>query len=318
METYFPCLEVSFTSCQICLLCLCTNVTYSLSLATDLKQNSERTNSITQHIFCRGNQWESFQRLPPPEAICPYVTFCAHCTCPFYLSVTVPCLSILSIILSPSLLSRFHSMPSVQLSRTIPYRFLSLHFPFTQLYIFHLLSSICLSVFISAGRHISSQNGVLWPLPWYSKQSEDITNCMFLPSWNVFLTYVATSASVSWTPLLFSPVFHCFGGRSTVYYVYSNPIWCRFQLLNLNLMQVVCRFQRSTFKDVKIFKKEFEIRKIVKSFAKFSDFKDFLKFLMRLYRADLLKWVNARLWNPQNFSFGASLVRVVRLSGCST
>lgn len=161
METYFPCLEVSFTSCQICLLCLCTNVTYSLSLATDLKQNSERTNSITQHIFCRGNQWESFQRLPPPEAICPYVTFCAHCTCPFYLSVTVPCLSILSIILSPSLLSRFHSMPSVQLSRTIPYRFLSLHFPFTQLYIFHLLSSICLSVFISAGRHISSQNGVL-------------------------------------------------------------------------------------------------------------------------------------------------------------
>lgn len=54
-------------------------------------------------------------------------------------------------------------------------------------------------------------------------------------------------------------------------------------------MQVVCRFQRSTFKDVKIFKKEFEIRKIVKSFAKFSDFKDFLKFLMRLYRADLLK-----------------------------
>lgn len=145
--------------------------------------------SITQHIFCRGeNQLESLQRLLPPEAICPYTTFCAaHCTCPFYLSVTVPCLSFLSIILSPSLLSfsvyalcsaLSHYTLSISLSfSTFPIQ-LTVYLSFG---LFPSLSLLCLllSPHICWETRQCSKWGALTPAVVF--RTEDITHFVPLP-----------------------------------------------------------------------------------------------------------------------------------------
>lgn len=245
METHFPCLAFSFTNCQICVLAIdptelptgwqtvrltekvevikgltdwlgtdtfdSSNTAHppiSLSMATHLKQNSERTNSITQHIFCRGNQLESLQRLPPPEAICPHAAVCAaHCTCPFYLcTVTVSCLSILSIILSPSLLSLSHSVPSVQLSLFLYTLFLYISH---SLYCISFTGSVFLSLSVLFGSLSSYLQGNMSVLKMgcsdpYGGIQNRVKISPILPLWNMFLINVSTSASLSPEHLLSS------------------------------------------------------------------------------------------------------------------
>lgn len=92
---------------------------------------------------------ESLQRPPPPEAICPYATFCAaHCTHPPYLSVTVPCLSLLSSLRPPLY---YHSLGLCPPSSSLPLSIsLSSTFPILSIsFICSVLPS--LSLFISAG-----------------------------------------------------------------------------------------------------------------------------------------------------------------------
>lgn len=165
---------------------------------------------------------------------------------------TVPCLSLLSIILSPFWLA--HSQPRPALSHytlsmplscsTFPTSFISF---ICSVFLSRSDSHSRRSLLISAGRHANAQNEVLWPLLWHSKQSVDINHLMPLPLWNMFCYQVVTSAaSTSLSPkhISLSPVFHCRGGRSTMSIMWNTATQydAAFNLWTKSLLRGAFRF----------------------------------------------------------------------------
>lgn len=133
---------------------------------------------MNQHYTAHLLQWKKkhkqLESFPPSEAICPHATFCAtHCTCPSYPSVTVPCLSLLSSRCPPlyyhSVCALCSALTHCSLSIPLSSSTFPIHF-----YIFYLLSHLFASLSSYLQGHVCTQNGVLWPVMWYSKQSEDI------------------------------------------------------------------------------------------------------------------------------------------------
>lgn len=98
--------------------------------------------------------------------------------------------------------------------------FQPLNFSTSPIHSILFISSVVLSLsflFTSFSLYLQGDTSVLkmgWPPLWYSKQSEDIarSKCVLILCCHLCLLIL----SVSWTTLVFSPVFHCMGKRSTV------------------------------------------------------------------------------------------------------
>lgn len=169
----------------------------SQSPTTDLKGQS----SISQHIFCRGkplgkfakttSSWShlSLRNLLCCELYLAFLPLC-HCTLPISpLYHPVPC-SIITLLVCALCLTLSHYTLSFSLSLCTSL----IHFMSFICSAFLSLSSVCFALFMSAGKHVRTGNVALWPLLWYSKQSEGISHFVPIPLQNVFWTYVATSA----------------------------------------------------------------------------------------------------------------------------
>lgn len=180
----------------------------------------------TAHLLQGKRQLES---LPPPEAICPYTTFCAaHCTCPFCPSVTVPRLSLRSSFCPPV---QYHSLPvpSVRLSPTATSQFLALSHP---LYIVHLLSSALSLFYLLLSLCICGEK---LPCSKWDDPCCEIQNVRISPVLKcvlIFCCYLRLLIlSISSTALVFSPVFTCMGWKVSCQIMWNTAT--RYVIFNL-------------------------------------------------------------------------------------
>lgn len=205
---------------------------------------------MNQHYTAHLLQWKKKQKtqtvgkfpsfwshLSPCNLLCYtlYVPFLPlrHCTLPISSLIT----------LSPSLLSLslcplFGSHPLLPLNSS-----LLLYLSYPLLYLLFALSLICFSVFISAGTCLHSKWGaltrdVVFKTEWGYPSSHEIRSEVMLPPLPL---YPLSLRSVS------------LHGRKVGYAEHSNPIWCCVQLLNLDPLRGVCRFQQVKFKEVKTY-----------------------------------------------------------------